>query len=393
MYQPLLTPVYCVRPIYTELLHASSRLRKNARVETARPSNGLVIIMCSPKALGEEPLNATAYNKGLAHWLGSASHVGTQCLGSGSLGTQCLCCCQGSHGQIRLPKRSGASSGQGLGSGARTTTPAWWSWDCDSSLVPRPMQTHPAKDWQTTLLRRTSCWPFRLPQDMTALHPPSKATFIRLRKRGQSKHILGGLTINWRLIAQHLWTNGPSVLTRGELERQLFLLRSGSTTEVAYRGNDKDKWDMWTQQRDLAWRSQTTMPAQMTLRMSAWIIWGRTNYQAYLDWLDYLEHQQTQSGRFKTKKGYWVVKRRPQTWEVTRAYGCVSLSRWALHLNRIFLPRKRSCLSCAIALPMLSEFPVPTAGRRFGHVAFSDSMSSCWIRSTPPCVNSFVVLV
>ena len=31
--------------------------------------------MCSPKALGEEPLNPTAYNKGLTHWLGSASHV------------------------------------------------------------------------------------------------------------------------------------------------------------------------------------------------------------------------------------------------------------------------------------------------------------------------------
>ena len=63
MYQPLLTPVYWVRPIYTELLHASSRLRKNTKVETARPSNGLVKscakIMCSPKALGEEPLNAT----------------------------------------------------------------------------------------------------------------------------------------------------------------------------------------------------------------------------------------------------------------------------------------------------------------------------------------------
>ena len=46
------------------------------------------------------------------------------------------------------------------------------------------------------------------------------------------------------------------------------------------------------------------MPAQMTLRMSAWIFWGRTNYQAYLDWLEFLERQQTQSGRFKTKKGY-----------------------------------------------------------------------------------------
>ena len=52
------------------------------------------------------------------------------------------------------------------------------------------------EDWQTTLLRRTSCWPFRLPQEMTPLHPPSKSTFMRLRKRGQSKHILGGLDIN-----------------------------------------------------------------------------------------------------------------------------------------------------------------------------------------------------
>ena len=75
MYQPLLTPVYWVRPIYTELLHSSSRLRKDTRIETARPSNGLVKIMCSPKAQGETPTNATAYNKGHTHWLGSASHV------------------------------------------------------------------------------------------------------------------------------------------------------------------------------------------------------------------------------------------------------------------------------------------------------------------------------
>ena len=75
MYQPLLTPVFWVRPIYTELFHASSRLKKDNRVETARPPNGLVKIMCSPKALGEEPPNATADNKGLTHWIGSASHV------------------------------------------------------------------------------------------------------------------------------------------------------------------------------------------------------------------------------------------------------------------------------------------------------------------------------
>ena len=67
MYQPLLTPVYWVRLIYMELLHASSRLRKDARIETARPSNGLVKIMCSRKALGEKPLNATAHRKDLTH--------------------------------------------------------------------------------------------------------------------------------------------------------------------------------------------------------------------------------------------------------------------------------------------------------------------------------------
>ena len=37
MYHPLLTPGFWVRPIYMELLHASSRLRRDTRVETARP--------------------------------------------------------------------------------------------------------------------------------------------------------------------------------------------------------------------------------------------------------------------------------------------------------------------------------------------------------------------
>ena len=155
-------------------------------------------------------------------------------------------------------------------------------------VLPSPL---PLGEWQATLLRRTSCWPYRLPQDLPELRPPSKATFIRLRKRGQS------MVVNWDLIRQHLWTEGPSILSREELTRRLFLLRTSSTTEAVYRGNDPDKWNPWKQHRRLVWG----------------ILWGRTNYQAYLTWLEFLEHQQTQSGRFKTKKGYWVVKRRPQT--------------------------------------------------------------------------------
>ena len=57
----------------------------------------------------------------------------------------------------------------------------------------------------------------------------------------------------------------------------------------------------------------TCLPAVMTLRMSAWILWGCTNHQSYLDWLAHVEQQQVQTGRFKTKKGYWIVKRRLQT--------------------------------------------------------------------------------
>ena len=49
MYHLLLTPGFWVRPTYMELLHASSRLRRDTRVETARPSTGLVKILCPPK--------------------------------------------------------------------------------------------------------------------------------------------------------------------------------------------------------------------------------------------------------------------------------------------------------------------------------------------------------
>ncbi len=297
MYQPLLTPVYWVRSIYMELLHASSRLRKDTRIETARPSNGLVKIMCSPKAQGEEPLNATAHNKGLTHWLGSASHAQSLYVWVPAHRAPCVCAVVKAR-----TARFDAQRDQELLS-ARA-----WGQRIQLTIVLPSL-----KDWQTTLLRCTSCWPFRLRQEMTPLQPPSKSTFMRLRKRGQSKHILGGLDINWKLIGQHLWTSGPSVLTRDELERQLSLLRNSSTAETIYRGHDRDKWKLWTQQRDLVWMNKATAPAQMTLRMSSWILWGRTNYQAYLDWLEHLEQQQTQSGRFKTKKGYWVVKRRPQT--------------------------------------------------------------------------------
>ena len=75
MYHPLLTPAFWVRPIYMELLHASSRLRRDTRVETARPATGLVKILCTPKAQREGPINATLHNKGFAHWLGAICHA------------------------------------------------------------------------------------------------------------------------------------------------------------------------------------------------------------------------------------------------------------------------------------------------------------------------------
>ena len=106
----------------------------------------------------------------------------------------------------------------------------------------------PLEEWQSALLRRTSCWLFRLPQEMTTLQPSSKSTFIRLRR---SKHVLGGLDINWQLIDQHLWTSGPSVLTRDELHRQHFLQRNSSTTDAVYKGRDQGEWDDWQQHRTL----------------------------------------------------------------------------------------------------------------------------------------------
>ncbi len=131
-----------------------------------------------------------------------------------------------------------------------------------------------------SLLRRTSTWPFRLPQEIPALRPPNKSTFIRLRKRGQSKHILGGLQINWELIDQNLWTRGPTVLDRDGLYRQFFLHRNSSTTDGVYKGEDSNRWTA------LLWASQSAQPPRMALGVSSWILWGQTNYQAYQEWLD-----------------------------------------------------------------------------------------------------------
>ena len=62
--------------------------------------------------------------------------------------------------------------------------------------------------------------------------PSSKTTFVRLRKRVQSKHILGGLKINWGLIEQHLWMDGSPMLSRVDLENQ------PHTRGVTERGGD-----------------------------------------------------------------------------------------------------------------------------------------------------------
>ena len=105
----------------------------------------------------------------------------------------------------------------------------------------------PLDRWQATLLRRTSCWPVRLPQEVAELHPPSKAIFIRLRQRGQSKHILGGMKINWKFIYQNLWTAGPTVLDREALYKHLFLNRNCSTSDAVYKGPNRSKWEQLRQ--------------------------------------------------------------------------------------------------------------------------------------------------
>ena len=56
------------------------------------------------------------------------------------------------------------------------------------------------------------------------------------------------------------WT---PMLSRADLENQLFLLRSGSTRP-------------WTQRRDSLWWGRTYTPPRLVLSMSAWIIWSNT---------------------------------------------------------------------------------------------------------------------
>ena len=109
--------------------------------------------------------------------------------------------------------------------------------------LPSPL---PLGEWQATLLRRTSCWPHRLPQDQPELRPPSKATFIRLRKRGQFKHILGGLVVTGISFATTYGLKDlPSSLEK--LTRRLFLLRPAPRLKLFIEENDPDKWNPWKQ--------------------------------------------------------------------------------------------------------------------------------------------------
>ena len=105
------------------------------------------------------------------------------------------------------------------------------------------------------LVRRTSCWPIRLPQEVVELRSPSKVTFIRLRKQGRSKHILGGLKVAWRLIFQHLRTGGPAVLSREALYKILFLNRKCSMNDEVYKGCDRDRWKQWNYHRSILWHN------------------------------------------------------------------------------------------------------------------------------------------
>ena len=344
LYQPLVTPVYWIRPIYTELLHAASRIKKDTRTEVARPSNGLVKIICSSKALGNEPVNATADNKGIFYWLGSTSYVQALYVWVPAHWATCICAvvkertmqhdarreqeAQAALAYYGLPppqpqRQAGgmeqATTIEGVGFFMRGLDPqhracaiptlvvsqrapwlqlpvatfvnsmntvyegvlngiirqmpiaAWFGAPCKkiqlTIVLPASL---PLDQWQDILVRRTSCWPIQLPQEVGELRPPSKETL-------------------------------------------LFLTRNCSMNDEVCKGRDQQRWDQWKYCRSILWFSRHNNPPRMALQITSWIQWGQSDHLAYVERLRKQEQQQTQAGRFKTRKGYWQVKRRNQT--------------------------------------------------------------------------------
>ena len=135
--------------------------------------------------------------------------------------------------------------------------------------------------WQAILVRRTSCWPTRLPQEVVELRPPSKATFIRLRKQGQSKHL------GWveGCLEAHLPTpmdNGTySVKPGGSV--QATLPQSEMLNERrSLQRTRQDRWNQWNYHRWILWHNRRNNDPYMALRMSSWIQWGLSNHQSYV---------------------------------------------------------------------------------------------------------------
>ena len=264
---------------------ASARLVKAPERHKRRNGatvNGLVKILCTPKAQKEGPINATLHNKGFAHWLGAICHAQSLYVWVPAHWAPCICAVVKNrtsefdrkrdheallarawgHEVEQQAQRDGAGIAnatvvegvayflravdlrpgiedipslvisiralwlelpvadfvntmqtiyQGVLDGIFCQRPiaAWFSAQCKRIQMTIILPSSSSVDvWQNTLLRYTSCWPFRLPQTMVSVRPPSKTTFVRLRKRVQAKHILGGLKINWILIEQHLWMDG-----------------------------------------------------------------------------------------------------------------------------------------------------------------------------------------
>ena len=256
MYHPLLTPVFWVRPIYMELLHASSRLRRDTRVETARPSTGLVKSLCAPKAQREGPINATLQNKGFAHWLGAICHAQSLYVWVPAHWAPCICTVVKNrtaefdrkrdhetllarawgHEVEQQAQRDGAGIAnatvvegvayflravdlrpgiedipslvisirapwlelpvaefvntmqtiyQGVLDGIFCQRPiaAWFSAQCKRIQMTIILPSSSSLDvWQNTLLRHTSCWPFRLPQTMASVRPPQQDNLRETQK-------------------------------------------------------------------------------------------------------------------------------------------------------------------------------------------------------------------
>ena len=248
----LLQASYWVRPIYEELLYASSHSYQGPDVEARRASNGLAKIVSGKVGSADQPpqtaspltvlgqsLNASVLQIWFpAHWsVRAASRIRALGGTDPEFRAEHVSYVPNVRCSIKLPQQSlnvehllpgfpTVFHGIVCGVFRQQAGGAWFPSKIlkihITVIMPQSSEPH---HWFTAVAGREGSWPMELPNPRPLLRPISLRTFSRMRHRALSPHLWGSLVPDWAAGSNWLYLETPTVETERQI-RQKFEARN-----------------------------------------------------------------------------------------------------------------------------------------------------------------------